>query len=136
MFLRLYEKEILPVVLNTTYHIRYWMPDAQHLTVVSRATRIAEVKDPDKSLTEEMTPGEDSGFLWRLNSYWQFTAADGGVYAFGTVPFLGSLPALGTHVDDIVGIASTPNGGGYWEVASDGGLFAFGNAGFVGSMGG
>jgi hypothetical protein len=36
----------------------------------------------------------------------------------------------------IVGMASTANGGGYWNVASDGGLFAFGNAGFYGSMGG
>jgi hypothetical protein len=36
----------------------------------------------------------------------------------------------------IVGIASTPTGGGYWEVASDGGVFAFGAAQFDGSMGG
>ena len=36
----------------------------------------------------------------------------------------------------IVGIAATPDGGGYWEVASDGGLFAFGDANFFGSMGG
>ena len=36
----------------------------------------------------------------------------------------------------IVGMASTPDGGGYWEVASDGGIFAFGDAGFYGSEGG
>jgi hypothetical protein len=36
----------------------------------------------------------------------------------------------------IVGMAATPNGQGYWNVAADGGLFAFGNAGFHGSMGG
>jgi hypothetical protein len=36
----------------------------------------------------------------------------------------------------VVGMAATPNGGGYWEVASDGGIFAFGDAGFHGSMGG
>ncbi|MHB1777707.1 MAG: glycoside hydrolase family 5 protein, partial [Acidimicrobiales bacterium] len=36
----------------------------------------------------------------------------------------------------IVGMASTPDGGGYWLVASDGGIFAFGDAGFHGSMGG
>jgi hypothetical protein len=39
------------------------------------------VKDPGKSTTEEVAPGADSGFLWRLNSYWRFEAADGGVYA-------------------------------------------------------
>jgi hypothetical protein len=36
----------------------------------------------------------------------------------------------------IVGMAATPDGGGYWEVAADGGVFAFGDAGFYGSMGG
>ena len=36
----------------------------------------------------------------------------------------------------IVGVASTPTGGGYWEVAADGGVFAFGSASFYGSMGG
>jgi hypothetical protein len=35
----------------------------------------------------------------------------------------------------VVGMASQPDGSGYWEVASDGGLFAF-NAPFLGSMGG
>ena len=36
----------------------------------------------------------------------------------------------------IVGMASTPDGKGYWLVASDGGVFAYGDAPFVGSMGG
>ncbi len=35
-----------------------------------------------------------------------------------------------------VGMASTPSGNGYWEVASDGGVFTFGGATFHGSMGG
>ena len=36
----------------------------------------------------------------------------------------------------VVGIASTPDGGGYWLVASDGGVFSFGDAFFHGSEGG
>ncbi len=36
----------------------------------------------------------------------------------------------------IVGMASTPDGKGYWMVASDGGVFSFGDAGFHGSTGG
>ena len=35
-----------------------------------------------------------------------------------------------------MGIASTPDGAGYWLVAADGGIFAFGDALFHGSMGG
>ncbi len=45
-------------------------------------------------------------------------------------------PVPGHLNQPVVGIASTPDGGGYWEVASDGGIFTFGNAGFYGSMGG
>ena len=35
----------------------------------------------------------------------------------------------------IVGMASTPTGRGYWQVASDGGVFSFGDAAFYGSTG-
>ncbi|MDA8372861.1 MAG: hypothetical protein M0Z91_01175, partial [Actinomycetota bacterium] len=35
----------------------------------------------------------------------------------------------------VVGMASTPNGQGYWLVAKDGGIFTFGDAGFYGSTG-
>jgi hypothetical protein len=35
----------------------------------------------------------------------------------------------------VVGIAATPDQGGYWLVASDGGVFSFGDAQFYGSTG-
>ena len=62
-------------------------------------------------------------------------ARDGGVFAYGTAPFEGSMG--GQHLNaPIVGVATTPDGQGYWLVASDGGVFAFGDASFHGSMGG
>ncbi|HTW67426.1 MAG TPA: hypothetical protein VME17_22555 [Bryobacteraceae bacterium] len=79
--LRLVEKHLVTVVLNTTYHIRYSAPDPQHLLVSSCSTHVGEVKDPGTSYADEFPPGQDSGFLWRLNSYWRFRAADGGIYA-------------------------------------------------------
>ena len=43
----------------------------------------------------------------------------------------------GAHLNKpIVGMATTPDGGGYWLVASDGGIFAYGDAVFYGSTGG
>jgi RHS repeat-associated protein len=45
---------------------------------------------------------------------------------------IGNVPLNG----NIVGIASTPSGNGYWLAASDGGVFAYGDATFYGSMGG
>jgi hypothetical protein len=52
------------------------------------------------------------------------------------VPF-GALSSFDTsnvaYDFPVVGMASTPGGGGYWLVASDGGVFSFGNAEFYGS---
>jgi hypothetical protein len=63
--------------------------------------------------------------------------SDGGVFAFGDAPFLGSLPELGVRpAGSIVGIAAVPGGGGYWLVGSDGGVFAFGDAPFLGGENG
>jgi hypothetical protein len=44
--------------------------------------------------------------------------------------------AAGTVVHPAVGMAATPDGKGYWEVASDGGIFTYGDATFAGSVGG
>ncbi len=60
---------------------------------------------------------------------------DGGVFAFGGAPFLGSL--VSRHVTPsapIVGLASTPDGQGYWLVGSDGNVYAFGDAALHGSL--
>jgi len=73
-------------------------------------------------------------FTYALVPGYTMVGSDGGVFSFGTVPFEGSLPGLGVHVNNVVGIVPTTDGHGYWMVGSDGGVFAFGNAGFVGSL--
>jgi hypothetical protein len=51
-------------------------------------------------------------------------ASDGGIFNYGDARFFGSTG--GTPLTKpIVGMASTPDGGGYWLVGSDGGIFAF-----------
>ena len=80
-------------------------------------------------LTEQLVlPPSATQGLWASGS-------DGGVFAFGSAAFYGSMG--GTRLNaPIVGMASTPDGGGYWLVAADGGVFGFGDASFDGSMGG
>jgi hypothetical protein len=52
----------------------------------------------------------------------------------GGAPYEGSLPGLGIVASDIVGMAATPTGRGYWLVGADGGVFAFGDASYLGSL--
>jgi hypothetical protein len=62
---------------------------------------------------------------------------DGGVFVFPTGAgggFYGSLPGIGVHVNNIVGIVVTNDGMGYFLVGNDGGVFAFGDATFAGSL--
>ncbi len=59
----------------------------------------------------------------------------GGVLPFGQAAAHGSLQGTDV-VAPIVGMAATPDGGGYWLVASDGGVFSFGDAAFEGSAAG
>jgi peptidoglycan/xylan/chitin deacetylase (PgdA/CDA1 family) len=66
--------------------------------------------------------------------YW-LVASDGGIFAFGDAPFLGSMGGQPLN-RPVFGMAATPSGTGYWLVASDGGIFNFGDAPFLGSMGG
>jgi hypothetical protein len=64
--------------------------------------------------------------------YWQ-VASDGGVFSYGAAQFYGSLPGKVT-VNNIIGMARTPDDHGYWLVGSDGGVFAFGDAPYLGSL--
>ncbi len=58
---------------------------------------------------------------------------DGGVFVFGG-GFYGSLPGLGIHVSNIVGIVPSSDKRGYFLVGSDGGVFSFGDTTFEGSL--
>jgi len=66
------------------------------------------------------------------HGYW-LVGSDGGIFAFGSARFFGSIGA--PHIQrPVVSIVATPDKGGYWLAAGDGGIFAFGDAGFHGSI--
>ncbi|MHB8593109.1 MAG: hypothetical protein ACYDB3_02080 [Acidimicrobiales bacterium] len=103
--------------------------DANDASAVSPCPPTVEtvVSPPTKSGSSCRVPAGATG-------YWQ-VASDGGIFAFGNLPYCGSMG--GTVLNQpVVGMAGTPDAGGYWLVASDGGVFAFGDAAFQGSMGG
>jgi hypothetical protein len=78
------------------------------------------------AVPSDPSAGVDSGYL--------LSAGDGGLFAFGNAQFMGSATSLNLK-ENIVGIASTPDYGGYWQIGRDGGVFAFGDAQFHGSVG-
>lgn len=78
--LRVSQRHVLTVVLDTTYEIAFGRLDAQHGYSVSRSTRIAEIASPDTTTEHVLSTDEEHGFLWRLNTYWSYEERDGGLY--------------------------------------------------------
>ncbi len=50
--------------------------------------RIAEVENAGKRDEREKTPGDDDGFLWRMETWWRMEERDGGVYVQSEVASL------------------------------------------------
>ena len=78
--LRVMKKKVITVVLDTDYDVHYYPLDAARCHSRAYSTRIVEVENRGQPDERETTPGNDRGFLWRLNSYWRFQERDGGVY--------------------------------------------------------
>jgi ribosomal protein L24E len=64
--------------------------------------------------------------------YW-LVASDGGIFAFGSAPFRGSMGA--TKLNKAV-VGMVRYGAGYLMVGADGGIFNFSDKAFSGSLGG
>ena len=79
IYLKLIRKEIVTVVYNTEHLVQYRWHGASRASSRSIATRIAELDKFDTPQEREKNPGNDRGFLWRLNSYWKYQQVDGGV---------------------------------------------------------
>jgi hypothetical protein len=79
-FLRFRRKKVIVVVLNTEHQIRYTRIDRQRAASRSSAVRIAEVENPDRPEEMEKTPGDDGGYLWRMETWWRIMERDGGSY--------------------------------------------------------
>jgi hypothetical protein len=79
IFLRLKRTKVLTVHYNTEHEVSYTRHGESRASSRSYSTKIAEIEDPGGSREREKPQGNDSGFLWRLNSYWRFEEQDGGV---------------------------------------------------------
>ena len=80
VFLRFRRHKVITVVLNTEHEVQYFhdAPGLAHSR--SSAVRIAEVENAGKADEREKTPGDDDGFMWRMETWWRMEERDGGVY--------------------------------------------------------
>jgi len=80
IYLRLKQTDIITVVLDTDYDVHYEQLDSTHASSRSYSTRVAEIDHPDEANERALSPGQDHGFLWRIDSYWRFEEKSGGVF--------------------------------------------------------
>ena len=107
IWMRVRQRHILTVVMDTTYDTIYGRLDAQHGYSLSRSTRITEIDSPGTVTERALNANEEHGFLWRLNTYWSYEERDGGLYIqIESVSLTRSIPrglgwAVGPFVETI-----------------------------------
>jgi hypothetical protein len=80
VFLRFRRHKVITVVLNSEHDVHYFRDAPGRAHSRSSAVRIAEVENAGKSDEREKPPGDDGGFLWRMETWWRMQERDGGVY--------------------------------------------------------
>ena len=78
--MRVRQRHVVTVVMDTTYDIVYSRLDALHGYSSSRSTQISEIDSPGTATEHALTTSQEHGFLWRLNTYWSYEERDGGLY--------------------------------------------------------
>jgi len=80
VFLRFRRHKFVTVVLNTEHEVTYYRDSPLRAHSRSSAIRIAEVEGAGTASEKEKTPGDDNGFLWKMETWWRMEERDGGVY--------------------------------------------------------
>ena len=79
ILLRLKRKKVVTVHYNTEHQVDYRYRDRRKVYCKSFTTKITQLENAGTPEEREKPEGRDSGFLWRLNSYWRYQQVAGGV---------------------------------------------------------
>ena len=77
--MRVRQKHILTVVLDSTYEANFVRLGGGRGYSISRSSRIQEIENAGKPDERALGPDEEHGFLWRQNTYWSYEQRDGGL---------------------------------------------------------
>ena len=106
-WMRVRQKHILTVVMDTSYDVIFGRLDAKHGYSASRSIRISEIDSPGTARERALSPSEEHGFLWRLNTSWSYEERDGGLLLqIESISLSRSIPlglgwALGPYVESV-----------------------------------
>jgi hypothetical protein len=78
--MRVREHHVVTVVFDITSAIDYGRLDLQHEFSSARSTEISEIDAQGTAKEHALSPHDDHGYLWRLNTYWSYEERDGGLY--------------------------------------------------------
>lgn len=107
VMMRVRQKHALTVVMDTTYDVRFGRMDGTHGYSTSRSAKIAEIDAAGTAHERALAPGDEHGFLWRMNTYWSYEERDGGLYIeIESVSLSRSIPvglewAVGPFVESV-----------------------------------
>jgi hypothetical protein len=105
--MRVRQKHVISVVMDTTYDIAFGRLDILRGWSISRSTHIDEINNAGTKSERVLTPADQHGFLWRLNTYWTYEEHDGGIYMqIESVSLARSIPpglgwAIGPFVESV-----------------------------------
>ncbi len=79
MAMRLRERKVVTVVMDSEYEVRYGRLDAQQQFSFSRSTQVTEIADAGGPREHAVADAQSHGYVWRLNAYWRFAQRGDGV---------------------------------------------------------
>lgn len=92
--MRLHQQQVISIVFDTAYDVTFGRLDPGHAYSLSRSTQVSEVSSPGTTHERSLSPADDHGFLWRINTYWSAEERDGGLYLqIESISLTRSIPA-------------------------------------------
>jgi len=105
--MRVRQHHVITVVLDATYDVTFAPTSPHRGYSLSRSQRITEIDSPNTPREHALSPANEHGFLWRLNTYWSWEERDNGlVLQIETISLSRSVPRglgwiVGPYVDTI-----------------------------------
>ena len=95
VFLRLRRTKFVTVVYDTEYDVDYKRLAPDRALSNSISTKVVEIENAGTPRERALPEGNDSGYMWRLNSYWRYKQFEDGVLVeIESLTLSRNLPAI------------------------------------------